>query len=229
MRTTLRLLATSFLLLTAVDISALVAQESVPPAPLPRPATLQLARFTSIDAGNGAHVAVRPAPTQRVTLVRGSLEYSRVAVDAGGVLVIDRCLRKCPRGYRLEVEISTPGLTRISLANGGILRAEGSFPRQGELAVDVSHGGTIDVRSISAERVSATVNQGGRILTVPRARLHARVTQGGAITYWGDGQVQQSIEHGGVVTKGAADEINLPASEVGFARPAPTKRIDRRI
>jgi hypothetical protein len=94
-----------------------------------------------------------------------------------------------------------------------------SFPRQDELAVAVSHGGTIDVRSMVADTVTASVNQGGRILTVPQAWLFARVTQGGVITYWGDGQVKQSIEHGGVVTKGGADEINLPLSDVDPSLP----------
>ena len=30
-----------------------------------------------------------------------------------GVLVIDKCNVKCPRGYELEVEVQVPGLSRI--------------------------------------------------------------------------------------------------------------------
>jgi hypothetical protein len=187
--------------------------------PLPVQTTLQVAPFNSIDLPNGGHVVVQRAPTQRVTLVRGSLDYTRLAVADGGRLVIDKCFHKCPSGYRLELEILAPSLARIALANGGRIQSRGSFPRQGELAVAVSHGGTIDVRSMVADRVTASVNQGGRILTVPQAWLFARVTQGGAITYWGDGQVKQSVEHGGVVSKGGADEINLPLSDVGPSLP----------
>jgi hypothetical protein len=183
------------------------------------PISLQVAPFNSIDLPNGGHVVVQRAPTQRVTLVRGSLDYTRLAVADGGRLVIDKCFHKCPSGYRLELEILTPSLTRISLANGGIIQSRGSFPRQSELAVAVSNGGTIDVRSMVADRVTASVNQGGRILTVPQASLSARVTHGGLITYWGDPQVTSAVEDGGVVNKGDAGQINLPLSEVESSSP----------
>jgi hypothetical protein len=185
-------------------------------APLPVQTSLQVAPFTSIELPHGGHVVLQRAPTQRVTLVRGSLDYTRLAVADGGRLVIDKCFRKCPSGYRLELEISAPNVSGLSLSNGGSIQSRGSFPRQSELAVAVAHGGTIDVRSIAAQRVTASVEHGGRILTVPQASLVARVTQGGAITYWGDAQVRSSVQHGGVVHKGSADEINLPLSEIGF-------------
>jgi hypothetical protein len=183
---------------------------------VPRPVQtpIQVAPFNSIELPNGGHVLLQRAPTQRVTLVRGSVDYTRLAVIDGGRLVIDKCFRKCPSGYRLELEILAPSLTGISLANGGSIQSRGSFPRQSELAVAVSHGGTIDVRSMVAQTVTASVYQGGRILTVPQASLSARVTQGGVITYWGDPQVRSSVEHGGDVHKGDAGEINLPLSEV---------------
>jgi hypothetical protein len=183
-------------------------------APLPVQTPIQVAPFNSIELPNGGHVLLQRAPTQRVTLVRGSLDYTRLTVTDRGRLVIDKCFRKCPSGYRLELEILAPSLTGVSLANGGSVQSRGSFPRQSELAVAVSHGGTIDVRSMVAQTVTASVNQGGRILTVPQASLSARVTQGGVITYWGDPQVWSSVEHGGDVHKGDAGEINLPLSEV---------------
>jgi hypothetical protein len=188
-------------------------------APLPVQTSLQVGPFNSIELPHGGHVVLQRAPAQRVSLVRGSLDYTRLSVTDGGRLVIDKCFRKCPRGYRLELEILVPNVTRISLANGGSIQSRGSFPRQSDLAVSVSHGGTIDVRSMVANRVTASVYHGGRILTVPQAWLSARVTQGGVITYWGDGQVGQSTEHGGVVQKGSATEINLPLSEIGLTAP----------
>ncbi|HWL39786.1 MAG TPA: DUF2807 domain-containing protein [Gemmatimonadaceae bacterium] len=184
-------------------------------APLPVQTGLQVAPFSSIELPGGGHVVLQRAPTQRVTLVRGSLDYTRLAVADGGRLVIDKCFRKCPSGYRLELEILTPGAAGISLANGGSIQTRGSFPRQSELAVAVSHGGIIDVRSMVVDRVTASVDQGGRILTVPQASLLARVHQGGVITYWGNAQVRQTVEHGGVVSRGSADEISLPLSDIG--------------
>jgi hypothetical protein len=185
-------------------------------APLPVQTTVQVRPFNSIELAHGGHVVLQRAPTQRVSLVRGSLDYTRLAVTDKGRLIIDKCFRKCPRGYRLELEILAPNVNGISLANGGSIQSRGSFPRQSDLAVAVSHGGTIDVRSMVANRVTASVNHGGRILTVPQASLVASVTQGGAITYWGGGQVRSSTQHGGVVNKGSADEIDLPLSEIGF-------------
>ena len=185
-------------------------------APPPLQTGIQVEPFRSIELPQGGHVVLRQAPTQRVTLVRGSLNYTRLSVTHRGALVIDKCFRKCPRGYRLELEILSPNVTRLSLTNGGSIESRGSFPRQSDLAVAVAHGGTIDVRSIAAQSVTATVEQGGRILTVPRVSLVASVTQGGAIVYWGNAQVTQSIDHGGVVSKGSASEIDLPLSEIGF-------------
>lgn len=185
-------------------------------APLPVQTTVQVGPFNSIELPHGGHVVLQRAPTQRVSLIRGSLDYTRVAVADGGRLIIDKCFRKCPRGYRLELEILAPNVTGITLANGGSIQSRGSFPRQRDLAVAVSHGGTIDARSMVANRVTASVNHGGRILTVPQAWLAARVTQGGVITYWGDAQVRSSTEHGGVVQRGGEEEIDLPLSEIGF-------------
>ena len=199
MHKTSRFLATSMVLL------------AVPPAAAQTP--LQLPAFNSIEVNSG-HIVLRPGPTQRVTLLQGSLSYTRVAVD-GDVLVIDKCKDHCPRGYQLEVEIQVPTLRSVSLENGGWIKSLGSFARQTDLTARVSHGGTIDVRAIPVDRVTATVEQGGRILTVPRGSLFARVRQGGAITYWGNPQVKSSVQHGGVVDRGRADEINEPLGEVG--------------
>jgi hypothetical protein len=173
----------------------------------PLTTVVQVKRFSSIELPEGGHVILRPSATQRVTLLRGSLDYTRMRVTDRGALVIDKCFRKCPKGYRLELEILSPSVNRLSLANGGSIQSRGGFSRQSTLAVDVSHGGTIDARSIVAQRVTASVSQGGRILTSPQASLSARVSNGGAIFYWGDAQVTKSIDHGGVVTRGSADEL----------------------
>ena len=128
--------------------------------------------------------------------------------------MVSRADRSPGEFYQLDVEISVPSVNRISLANSGIIESRGGFPRQNDLAVAVAHGGTIDVRSLPADSVTASVEHGGNILTIAEARLSARVTQGGWITYWGDGQVKSSIDHGGAVVKGTAAEMNLPLREL---------------
>jgi hypothetical protein len=186
-------------------------------------AALQLAPFNSVEALDGGHVILRAAPTRRVTLLRGSLDYTRMEVVDGGRLVIDKCASKCPRGYQLEVEIAAPSFARLSIANGGRMQSSGDFPRQSQLTVAVAHGGAIDIRSMVVDRVTASVDQGGAIFTVPRAWLFARVSQGGIITYWGDPQVTSSVGRHGGVNKGRADQINAPLSEVVSSVPPTPK------
>jgi hypothetical protein len=222
MHTTFRLLAPRTVLLGVVSMAPSFAEQGVASAPLPMQTVLQLAPFNSVEVLDGGHVVLRPAVTQRVTLLRGSLDYARLAVVDGGRLVIDKCYRKCPRGYKLEVEIFAPSFARISVANGGRVQSLGDFARQSQLSVAVAHGGMIDVRSMVVDRVTASVDQGGGIFTVPRAWLFARVTQGGVITYWGDPQVRSSVGHGGAVNKGMASQSNLPLSEISLL-PSPTK------
>ena len=112
------------------------------------------------------------------------------------------------RDYGTEVEVELPSVTRLAISNGGWIRTIGSFPRQAEMEVEVRNGGTIDTRSMVADKVTASVDQGGRILTVPGVSLSATVSHGGAITYWGNPRVMRSIEDGGVVQKGEADELS---------------------
>jgi hypothetical protein len=208
----------------AATVALLLGAHGVTSASRPLQAQLQLAQFNAIESLNSGHVVLRPGSTQRVTMVKGSLDYTRVAVTDRGVLVIQKCDRKCPRGYELELEILVPNISRISLSNGGRIQSLGAFPRQGELSLAVSNGGMVDVRSIVADRITATVEQGGRILTVPQSTLLARVSHGGAITYWGSGQVTSSIEDGGIVSKGSARELVLPLSDIGKAVQAPHRR-----
>ena len=222
MRRTFRLLASSTLLVGVACIAALFAPQDGA-ASLPVQTTLRLAPFNSIEMLEGGHVVLRAAPTQRVTLLSGSLDYTRLSVIDGGRLVIDKCNRKCPRGYQLELEILAPSFARISTANGGRVQSSGDFPRQSQLAVAVAHGGAIDVRSMAVDRVTASVDQGGAIFTVPRTLLIARVSQGGVITYWGDPQVTSSVGRHGGVNRGRADQINAPLSEVVSSLPSPPK------
>lgn len=186
---------------------------------MPAPGTAQtvvpLAPFRSVELRNGGKVILRHGPVQRVTLLKGTPDYTQVTIVGGDRLVIDRCINNCPRAYELEIEIITPDIAGISVAHGGTIASQGNFPRLAEIGVDVSNGGTIDIRSMTVDSVTASVDQGGRIFTKPQAVMSASVRQGGIITYWGDAKVTSSVKHGGVVTKGTADEADKPISDVG--------------
>jgi hypothetical protein len=179
------------------------AQEVVPVAP-----------FRSVELRGGGRVTLRHGPTQRVTLLKGSPDYTRVTVADGGRLVIEKCESPCPRGYDHEVEVVTASVDKILVADGGLIQSRGGFPRQAEIEAAVRDGGMIDIRSMAADRVTASVAEGGRIFTVAQVSLSASVINGGGITYWGDARVKSSVRNGGVVTRGAADEADKPLSEL---------------
>lgn len=175
--------------------------------------TLSLGRFSSVELRNGGKVFVRHGATQRVTLMKGSPVYTQITTSEDR-LVIDKCRNDCPRGYELEIEIVTPEIAEISIVDGGTIEVRGGFPPRKEIRVAVSQGGTIDIRSLTVDSVSASVDQGGKILTKPQSAMIASVRQGGNITYWGDARVRSSVRQGGVVTKGTADEADKPLSNL---------------
>lgn len=186
--------------------------------------------FTSVEL-NGVKAVLQYGSPQRVTLLRGSEDISVITVTDER-LVIDKCRDKCPRGYELQVEIVTPLINAIAIANGGLIESRGNFPLQPAMNLAVSHGGTVDARTISANNITAAVKQGGRILANPQVTMAATVSNGGIITYWGNAQVTSSTQHGGAVNKGASGDLDKPLSEVDTplacpptpARPASPKR-----
>jgi hypothetical protein len=101
--------------------------------------------------------------------------------------------------------------------DGGTIRSIGGFPRQAEVAVAVEDGGTIDLRSMTIDAVSARVRDGGRIFTKPQKTLVANIARGGAVTYWGSPRVRSSVEQGGVIARGAAADADRPIEELGPA------------
>jgi hypothetical protein len=175
---------------------------------------VSLAPFTSIELRSGVKAVLQHGPVQSLALIKGDQDTSRIAVE-GSRLIIDKCRNKCPRGYQLEVEIVTPAVVGITVRSGGTVESRGSFPRQAEISLAVSNGGTIDARSILATSVAATVNQGGAIFAKPQTTMVASVSNGGVIRYWGDAQVTSSTEHGGQISKGAPADADKPLSDFG--------------
>ena len=171
--------------------------------------------FEGIEAHNGAHVVVRQGPVQRVSMPQSDSGCTRVSVASGGRLVINRSGDSCREGERTPIEIETPRLRAVSVANGGTLQTLGAFPAQASIRVAVEQGGTIDIRSLTSDQVIASVYSGGRIFLKSRKTLDATVESGGAVTYWGDPEdVRRSVHHGGVVTRGEPEDSDKPLSEL---------------
>lgn len=200
----LQLLAVTLLTALVLAVSAPVAAQTVVP----------VAPFRSVELHDGAEVILRHGATQRVTLLKGSTDYTLFTIADGGRLVIDKCKSRCPPGYALEIEIVTPDIAAILASDGGRIQSRGSFPRQAEIEAAVRNGGTVDIRSMVVDRVNASVEEGGRIFAMPQVALSASIVNGGEITYWGDAHVDSSVRHGGAVTKGTAAEADKPLSEL---------------
>jgi len=182
-------------------VSALAA-ESAPAAE-----TVALPRFGGIELRGGGSVVVRQGTVQRVTLVEGSTRHTGVRVEPSGRnglgrLVVDACKARCPRDYRLRIEIVTPDVSAVAVNGGGRIDVVRGFSPRGHVAAAVNGGGQIDLRALPARDVAAAVNGGGRLMVAATGSLAASVNGGGAILYWGDPQVTSSIHGGGTVTRG---------------------------
>jgi hypothetical protein len=164
-------------------------------------------QFETLEARNGAHVVVRQGAVPRVSVLRGDPRCVTVSAGAGDRLVIDKSGHDCRRGERVQIEVIVRRLSAAAVSNGGSLQTLDAFADQKSIDAHVEHGGTLDIRSVAADRVAASVYSGGRILTEPRKTLEASVESGGIILYWGDAAVRQSVSHGGVVARGTAEDV----------------------
>jgi len=154
--------------------------------------------FNAVGLKGGGTVRIVPGAVQRVTIRNGSSAYTSFKVKHAS-LEIENCHVRCPEGYRLDVEIQTPNLDAVAVSHGGEMRFGDGFASQGDIAVAVSNGGKIDMRSLRATDVSAAVNSGGSIELGTPAKLSAAVNSGGAIRYRGNPDVSSAVSSGGTV------------------------------
>ena len=183
----------SILPLFAVTLAAsapAIATEAIPTQP-----------FRSIELRGGGDVTLVPGPVQRVTILNGSSQFTHIYMRRDGQLRIDACNERCPRNYNLQIRIESPRAPDVAISGGGTIKAAGGFAPQGQLAAAINGGGTIDVRSVSANEVSAAVNGGGDIFVRPRATLSAAVRGGGDVHYAGNPQVSIAVVGGGDVRR----------------------------
>ena len=159
--------------------------------------------FRSVQLRGGGDLTVRPGPAQRVTIIEGSSQFTKIRVDRNGELRISACENRCPHHYRLRIEIHSPRLPGLAVSGGGSIRAGTGFAAENHLEAAVNGGGSIDARAVAATSVSAAVNGGGRIAVHPRRSLNAAVNGGGEIRYLGNPQVSMAVRGGGTVRPGS--------------------------
>ena len=158
--------------------------------------------FDAVELRGGGNVAVVPGRSERVTIVEGSSQFTRIYVDRHGSLKIDVCNNQCPRNYRLRVEIQSPRVPVMAVDGGGAIDVSGGFGPVPALTLAVNGGGRIDTRAVNASDVTAAVNGGGQLFVRARSGLTGAVRGGGVIRYWGDPQVTSVIDGGGSIRPG---------------------------
>lgn len=186
--------------------SMLVAAAALALLALPASAAevVKLPHFDGIGVHGGGHVILRTGPVQKVTVLKGSTQVSRVEVNDSGGLEISPCKSwwSCPHQVELEVEVITPSITALAVHGGGAITAAGNFAPQMHLAAAVNGGGGIDARAIPVDNSEAAVHGGGHIQLHVTKMLTAAVHGGGSIEYWGNPQVTSAIHGGGSVRQG---------------------------
>ncbi|HEY7978250.1 MAG TPA: DUF2807 domain-containing protein [Rhizomicrobium sp.] len=165
--------------------------------------TINVGSFRNVEVRGGGHVTIHRGADQRVTLVKGTTQYTSFTIEDGRNLVIDACDHSCPGGnYDLEVDIATPDIGGVSVDGGGGITGSADLPTR-ELNAAVEGGGHIDMRAVHADSVHAAVNGGGHIQVYAASKLKAAVSGGGRIEYWGNPQVTSAISGGGDVRQGS--------------------------
>ena len=163
--------------------------------------TVPVQAFRNLELRGGGDVVLVPGRTQRVTIVEGSRAVTRVRVDRAGKLWIDACNARCPRHYRLRIEVQTPRVPGVGISGGGSVRAVGGFASQGQIAVGVNGGGKVDLRAIEGRNVAVGINGGGQVLVRAGSTLAVGVNGGGEVRYLGNPRVTSAIDGGGSVRR----------------------------
>jgi hypothetical protein len=164
--------------------------------------TVPVQHFRSVELRGGGDVVVRRGPAQRVTILSGSTQFTRLYVTRNGKLRIDACNERCPQNYDLRIEIVSPSAPDLAIQGGGAITAAPGFAPQRQLSAAIDGGGRIDARSVAANSFNAAINGGGKILAGRSSVLSAAVNGGGEIRYSGDPQVSTAIHGGGNVRPG---------------------------
>lgn len=163
---------------------------------------IALPHFDSVELNGGGEVTVVPGPVQRVTLLSGSTQFTSFRVVRGGKLEIaTRCNAACPQRYDLRIRVESPRVPDVAIKAGGAIVAGRGFAPQREIGAAISAGGTIDLRAVAADSVSAAINAGGDIYVRPRLSLSAAVNAGGDVHYWGNPSVSMAVRNGGTVRR----------------------------
>jgi len=157
--------------------------------------------FHSVGLTGDAHVTIHYGVQQRVLLVNGSTDLTRIRVDEphNGSLEIDACPHRCPPSYEPTIEITTPDVDGLAVKGDGVIEVVDHFPPRETLGVAVSGDGSITAEHVHATTVRAAVHGDGQITVSANDELIAAVNGDGAIRYFGKPRVLSTVHDGGVI------------------------------
>jgi opacity protein-like surface antigen len=166
--------------------------------------TVPVGHFEGVELNGGGHIVLRHGDIQRVTLLKGSTQYTKFHIEDGKNLVVDVCDSNCPTFYDLSIEITTPDIQSVGVNGGGSISTAAGFPAQRNLTAAIQGGGKIDTTSVDATAVSAAIQGGGELRVRAHNALTAAVNGGGDIRYAGSPHVTSAINGGGNVSRDGA-------------------------
>lgn len=184
------------------SIAPLFAAALLATAPALATEIVAVPQFRSVELRGGGTVQVVPSAVQRVTMINGSREFTDFRVrDDGRLEISTHCSSRCPHNYDLRIRVEGPTVPDVAVSAGGTIVAGRGFAPQAHIAAAVHAGGTIDLRALAANGVSAAVNAGGDIYVRPVRSLSAAVNAGGDIHYTGNPSVSMAVANGGDVRR----------------------------
>src|SRR5881275_2612884 len=101
------------------SIVPLFAVAFVAAAPALASELVPLPNFDSVELRGGGEVTIVRGPIERVTILEGSTQFSRVYVDRGDSLKIDACNERCSHSYHLRIQIQSPHVPTLAIDGGG--------------------------------------------------------------------------------------------------------------
>ncbi|MBV9572352.1 MAG: DUF2807 domain-containing protein [Alphaproteobacteria bacterium] len=189
-------------ILPALALPALAFAAAAAPSAALAGQVINVPHFNSIALHGGGEATLRYGDRQRVVLIKGDPAIAEIRVKDDGMLLLSPCRHTCWGNHELEVEITTPSVSELSVHGGGDLRADRGFPRQPRLALSVHGGGDANLRALPADNVSVEVHGGGDAQVRAERSLAAEVHGGGEVRFWGHPQVSSKTYGGGSVESG---------------------------
>lgn len=122
--------------------------------------TFDLPEIEGIDLCIAADVNLTYGETQEITVTAQQNVMDNLAKDISGNIWnirFDECMRKYEG---LTIDITLPSLRKVEVSGSGDVKTTNLFPEQGDLDLDISGSGNIDLE-IEADRIVSKISGSG--------------------------------------------------------------------